>query len=177
MLKRFEVENFKGFKDKLIFNLSAYKYNFYKELIHNNIVNKALIYGRNGIGKTNLGIALFDIVYHLTDKDTLNSNYLINYLNLNSNKEYAEFKYIFIFDNDELIYEYKKKDYNNLIEERLSVNGKLIILYNYFNKTNNYIDENIRGTLQVELIDNKLSILKYIYRNTPTNKKAQYIRS
>ena len=44
MLKRFEVKNFKGFKDKLVFDLSATReYAFNTEFICNNIVNKALI--------------------------------------------------------------------------------------------------------------------------------------
>ena len=62
MLKRFEVENFKGFKDRLILDLTARDYKFNEDLAVNGIVNKGIIYGKNGIGKSNLGIALFDIV-------------------------------------------------------------------------------------------------------------------
>ena len=83
MLKRFEVENFKGFQNKLIFDLEAREYPFNESLVVNGIVNKALIYGKNGIGKSTLGIALFDIVGHLTDKEKMSSMYLINYINLN----------------------------------------------------------------------------------------------
>ena len=68
MLKRFEVENFKGFNDKIVFDLTAREYSFNPLLVNNGIVNKAIIYGKNGIGKSSLGIALFDIVRHLTDK-------------------------------------------------------------------------------------------------------------
>ena len=64
MLKRFEVKNFKGFKDDLVFDLEAREYEFNKNLVINGIVNKAIVYGKNGIGKSNLGIALFDIVSH-----------------------------------------------------------------------------------------------------------------
>ena len=77
MLKRFEVENFKGFKDRLVFDLQAREYEFNKNLISNGIVNKGIIYGKNGIGKSNLGIALFDIVLHLTDKERLPVQYQI----------------------------------------------------------------------------------------------------
>ena len=89
MLKRFEVENFKGFKDRLVFNLESREYEFNKNLIVNNIVNKAIVYGKNGIGKSNLGIALFDIVLHLTDKERMPIKYLTNYLNLDSSKALA----------------------------------------------------------------------------------------
>lgn len=66
-------------------------------------------------------------------------------------------------------YNYAKFDVNNLFEEELIVNGNKIIKYNYFNKVGNFIDESIVNNLNIELIDNKLSIIKYIYRNTPTN--------
>ena len=173
MLRKFEVENFKGFKDRIVFDLQAREYEFNKNLVINGIVNKGIIYGKNGIGKSNLGIAIFDIVLHLTDKERMPIQYLANYLNLDSLKEYAEFKYDFIFGNDEIIYEYKKRDPYYLIEEKLTINGKLALLYNYFDKSNNYIDEqSLVGNLQVELLDNKLSIIKYIYRNTPTNQES-----
>ena len=105
MLKRFEVENFKGFQNKLIFDLEAREYPFNESLVVNGIVNKALIYGKNGIGKSTLGIALFDIVGHLTDKEKMSSMYLINYINLNSNRPNARFRYCFQFDENEVIYD------------------------------------------------------------------------
>ena len=105
MLKRFEVENFKGFKERLIFDLQAREYEFNKNLVVNGIVNKGIIYGKNGIGKSNLGIALFDIVLHLTDKERMNPIYLTEYLNLDSEKPYTEIKYIFMLGDDEVIYE------------------------------------------------------------------------
>ena len=169
MLKKFEVQNFKGFKEKLVFDLAARDYVFNKTLIQNNIVNKAIVYGKNGVGKSCLGIALFDIVSHLTDKERMPSKYLVNYLNLESNKKVATFKYYFQFVEDEIIYEYDKVDQNNLVQEKLTVNGKLVLFYNYFNQENNYIDKELIGELNVYLLDNKLSIIKYIYRNTPSN--------
>lgn len=176
MLKRFEIENFKGFKNRLVFDLSAREYEYNKKLINNSIVNKGIIYGKNGIGKSNLGIALFDIVLHLTDKERMPLQYLTNYLNLDSNKEYAEFKYYFVFDDDEIIYEYKKKDPFYLIDEKVIINNKEVLYFNYFDKSNNHINEDLIGNLKIELIDNKLSIIKYIYRNTPTNQESPFYK-
>lgn len=172
MLKRFEVENFKGFKDRLVFDLQAREYEFNKNLISNGIVNKGIIYGKNGIGKSNLGIALFDIVLHLTDKERLPVQYLSNYINLDSDKPFAEFKYTFIFEDDEVVYEYKKKEAYYLIEESLTINNSQVLFYNYFDKKDNFVDKSLIGNLQIELLDNKLSIIKYIYRNTPTNQDS-----
>lgn len=172
MLKRFEVENFKGFKDRLVFDLTAREYEFNKNLVVNGIVNKGIVYGKNGIGKSNLGIALFDIVLHLTDKERMPLQYLTNYLNLDSDKQYAEFKYCFVFDDDEVVYEYKKRDSFYLIDEKLTINNKEMLYYNYFDKKNNFIDNDLVGNLKIELLDNRLSVLKYIYRNTPTKQES-----
>ncbi len=174
MLKRFEVENFKGFKDRLVFDLTARDYEFNKDIVKDGIVNKGIIYGKNGIGKSNLGIALFDIVSHLTDKEKFPPQYYSNYLNLDSNTECAEFKYVFQFDGDEVTYIYHKASPFNLIDEELHINNKRVLYYNYFKKDKNFIDKELIGELKVELIDNKLSVLKYIYRNTPTSPSSPF---
>ena len=54
------------------------------------------------------------------------------HLNLDSTKEYAEFKYCFVFDDDEVVYEYKKRDSFYLIDEKLTINGKEVLYFNYF---------------------------------------------
>ena len=108
MLKKFEVENFKGFDKKITFDLTAREYNYNASLVKNGIVNKAIVYGKNGIGKSSLGIGLFDIIIHLTDKEKLQPIYLVNYRNYNTNQAYAKFIYYFQFDKDEIIYEYAK---------------------------------------------------------------------
>ena len=174
MLKHFEVENFRGFKDRLVFDLTARDYDFNKELVHDGVVNKGIIYGKNGIGKSNLGVALFDIVWHLTDKEKMPSIYVTPYLNLNSGKEFAEFKYCFQFDRDEVVYEYRKQNVNFLIDEKLTINGKLVLYRHYFKPEHNFMDAEFAKGLNVELIDNRLSVLKYIYRNTPTNPESPF---
>ena len=132
MLKKFEVENFKGFKNNIVFDLSAREYAFNKNLVLNDVVNKAIVYGKNGVGKSSLGIAIFDIVGHLTDKERMQVRYLINYLNLESKKKFAKFVYTFQFDEDIVVYEYAKRDPNNLIYEKLMINNKIVIDYNFF---------------------------------------------
>lgn len=172
MIKKFEVENFKGFKTKLTLDLSAREYAFNKNLVINDIVNKAIVYGKNGVGKSSLGIALFDIIWHLTDKERMPLQYLSNYLNLDSNKPFATFHYEFQFDEDEVIYEYGKRDPEYLIYESLWINQKQVINYNYFDIKYRFVDKELCGDLNIELIDNRLSVLKYIYRNRPTNSSA-----
>ena len=55
MLKKFKVCNFKSFEKEFILDLSATNgYAFNTECIRNGIVNCAMVYGYNGIGKSNL---------------------------------------------------------------------------------------------------------------------------
>lgn len=171
MLKRFEVTNFKGFKDTLVFDLSARDYTFNSGIVKQDIVNKAIIYGKNGIGKSSLGIALFDIVSHLTDKEAMPSEYLMNYRNLETEELEVAFKYYFVFDNDEVVYEYVKLKRDFLFLETLTINGRRVVDYCYFSddEKDRYVDRRLIGDLNIDLSDNKLSIIKYIYRNTPTN--------
>ncbi len=169
MIKKFEVENYKGFAKRLVWDLTARDYAFNRNLVQNGIVNKALVYGKNGTGKTSLGLALFDITFHLTDKTRLNANYLMNYRNMTALEKPVSFFYTFQFDNDEVFYEYQKYDQDNLLCEKLTVNGKVLLDYNYFEKGKQFISPDLQGSLNIELVDNKLSVLKFIYRNTPTN--------
>lgn len=169
MLKIFEVENFRGFDSPVEINFTAGSYAFNDSIVRNGIVKNAIIYGKNGVGKSALGIAMFDIVAHLTDNERILDDYLLPYLNLQGNRGVARFRYVFDFDGTEIEYEYEKRDVGNLVSERLFVGGELLIDYDYRDRGRHYIKPGFVGRLNVNLPDNKLSILKYIYRNTPTN--------
>lgn len=172
MLKRFEAENYKGFSKRLIWDLNARDYSFNRHLVQNGIVNKAIIYGKNGIGKSTLGLALFDITLHLTDNERINAGYLSNYTNLHQPDDPVSFTYVFQFENDEVIYNYQKKGPDYLLNEQLFFNGEKVLDYDYFDKEKQYISEKLKSSLNIDLVDNKLSVIKFIYRNTPTNFNA-----
>ena len=130
MLKKFTVQNFKNFEDITLDFGNIGNYNFKENVIKNNILSKMLILGKNGSGKSNVGLAIFDIINHLTDKEKKLNEYK-NYLNYNlSNKDNAFFCYIFQFDSEKVKYEYKKIDSETIVEEKLYINDKLCIEYN-----------------------------------------------
>lgn len=168
MLQRFEIENYRGFSKKFVFDLTARDYTFNQNLVYNGIVEKAIIYGKNGIGKSALGFALFDIITHLTDNKSLP---IENYRNLDNIDKPAKFCYVFKFGNEIIRYEYEKLAQDDLCWEKLSLNEKTLIDYNYTSPSNEnrFVSDELRGNLNISLPDNKLSIMKYIYRNTPTN--------
>ena len=95
MLKKFSVTNFRQFNDTLEFDLTSSNYAFNQGCVKDGIVKFALIYGENGTGKTNLGKAIFDSVSHLTDFTSMKSEKY--FLNANSNKPTALFRFEFLF--------------------------------------------------------------------------------
>lgn len=98
MLKKFSVENFKGFRDKITLDIgSPSNYGFHPEVIESNCITKGIIYGINGCGKSNLGLAIFDVITHLTEKQKLLQKYDF-YLNMSGRKSFAEFEYTFVFE-------------------------------------------------------------------------------
>ena len=70
MLKLFEVAEFKNFSKKMTVDFSdVHDYQFHTDCITNGLIGKMIIYGRNSVGKSNLGLAMFDVVSHLTDQN------------------------------------------------------------------------------------------------------------
>jgi AAA15 family ATPase/GTPase len=166
MLKRFSVENFKGFKDKIVFDIgSPSNYGFHKEMIDGNCIMKGIIYGINGSGKSNLGLAIFDLITHLTEKQKLLQSYDF-YLNMSGRKSFAEFEYAFIFDGHDLVYRYSKMDVDELKEESLSIDGKEVIYYDFLAKDGFTLLEG-SNTLNASIKnESPISRVKYVNSNS-----------
>ena len=166
MLRKFKVSNFKSFENDFELDLTDVSgYEFNKDCIKNSIVNNALIYGHNGVGKSNLALAIFDIIEHLTDK---NKNELVyeNYLNAFSKSGIAEFSYEFLINSKIVVYEYKKTDYKAIAYERLLIDGEELVLLDRQKDSNAIIRFKGTETLKTTLDNNELSILKYIKNNS-----------
>jgi len=173
MLKKFEVENFKGFKENLSFDLTTNKkYVYNPKFVEKGIVRKALVFGENGKGKSNLCEALMDITFHLVDKQ---KDPLLNgvYLNGYSQKHMATFKYHFQFGSKRVIYEYAKTSASDLCYEKLSVNDAEILYYRYFDDGINNVTK-IEGAEKLNKIQlpPQLSMIKFIYSNTAQEEKS-----
>ena len=166
MLKKFSVENFKGFKDKITFNIgSPSNYSFNSEIIEHGCVTKGIVYGINSCGKSNLGLAIFDIIIHLTEKQKLLQGYDF-YLNMSGRKSFAEFEYVFVFDNHEVIYKYRKTDVNTLQDESLSIDDKEVIYYDFVRREGFTLLEG-SDTLNVSIKnESPISRVKYVNSNS-----------
>ena len=139
MLKLFEVKGFKNFKNTITLDFSKVRdYKFNPECISNGLLGKTIVYGKNSVGKTNLGLAMFDIVSHLTSNQIDNDLY-DNYMSMHSSiwPWNVKFRYVFSFGNETIDYSYDKNGSRELQYERIKLNGKLLYEYNYLGKSGN----------------------------------------
>ncbi|EMD6531154.1 ATP-binding protein [Citrobacter freundii] len=172
MIYKFEVEGFKGFEHKLSFDLSHQKnYEFNQECIRDGVIRKSIVYGKNGIGKSNLGLALFDIVSHLTDYNVSKSLYG-GYVNANNESNTVKFKYEFKFHNDILVYSYEKESIDKIISENVVINN--IVVADYDRRTGSSASFNLSGTetLNTNMSDSPISIVRYIKNNAVINDES-----
>lgn len=166
MLKKFQVENYRGFKNTLLWDLSDTRdYGFRKNLIDNKIVKKSVVFGRNGSGKSSLCTAVVDITAHLLDaeKDDV-SQHLYTYVG--NEDRFATFTYIFQFGKDEVIYTYCKANLTTLLLEAIAVNGKKMLVHNFIDEKDNFIRIPGAENLRTKGLQKQLSVVKYIYNNT-----------
>lgn len=132
MLTRFKVSGYRNFITEIDFDLThTGRYDFNRNLIKDGIINKGLIYGKNGSGKSNLGRAIFDIEKNLMLNNQQNLfAYDVNptYRCLDS-KEDVFFSYSFQFGKDHLVYEYTKKDPFHVTTEKVTVNNEVMLSF------------------------------------------------
>lgn len=166
MLAKFKVSNFKSFDKDFLFDLTDISgYNFNAECIKDGLVNNALVYGHNGVGKSNLGLAIFDIIEHLTDQEK-NENEYSEYLNGYNKSSYADFFYEFLINSKKVNYEYKKSDYKTIVYEKFSINDEVLVEID--RNISNIATINFKGaeTLKSDIKNNELSVLKYVKNNS-----------
>ena len=127
MIKKFAVTNYRGFASKIEFNLSnPRRYDFNAFAIDNGVVKNGIIYGPNGCGKTNLGLAIFDIVNHLTQRKKMD-DYYDNFVYAGNSDQSVDFEYSFVFGNQSVEYAYSKSREGSLLKETLIVDGHLYL--------------------------------------------------
>lgn len=174
MIKSFSVKNYKNFKEEVTLDFSDYRdYKYNEYAIKNNLLNTAIIYGKNSSGKSNFGLALFDITTHLVDKQQ-NMEQHTFFLNVESVEKVAHFTYEFQFDQDIVKYHYRKLDSTHLAYEEMILNDTKIFSYNFESKQ---LDKNRMDLINADQLifnyrDTNISILRFIANNTQQSKHS-----
>lgn len=164
MLSKFSVEGFKAFNQKFVLDLSTTcNYEFNSEAVKDGIVNRGIIYGFNSCGKSNLGLALFDIISHITDKNC-DTMLFSPYLNLDAEVGFASFEYCFVFKGKSVVYRYKKSDLETLIWESLWIDNREVLQYDFL-KNQGFVK--LAGAQQLDLVasSSNISRVKYVRSN------------
>lgn len=167
MLLKFSVQNFRGFKDRLEWDLShPNHYDFNTHAIKNGIVKNGIIYGPNGSGKSNFGLAVFDLVNHLTQK-AKKSDYYSNFVNAMALSAPVKFEYTFLFGENVVEYKYAKQQDAKLLNENVSVNGKTYL----YRDTEKLItgEFTMAEQIQKEFLasERPVSLLSFLWSNYP----------
>ncbi len=165
MLQEFKVRNYKNFRDELVFSLKTTKnYEFNKNIIKDDIIKSSIVIGGNATGKTNLGYAMLDIIWHLTDKNRKDFGWAPNYYNSDT---IVHFDYTFRFGDSTVVYRYEKQQVDKVIREELLIDNKKVILSDYSEMK---IELKGAETLNPENYNHDISLVKYVYANTILDK-------
>ena len=171
MLRKFSVQNYKNFRNRVVLdftNTRDYRYN--EECIRTGLLNKALLIGRNASGKTNLGYALFDIVYTLTDKLSHDAQRdKVSFINGLTNSPEAVFRYEFQQGDGIIEYEYHKTEPFVITYECLKADDRVIFEFDYHTGLRDVrgLKDYNAGSLETDSLDGSMSVLKYVARSTP----------
>ena len=190
MLKRFEVSNFKNFKQGIVLDFGMVGgYQFCKDCITDNLLGKILIYGRNATGKTNFGKAIMDIA------SILNEGYVQFSLFMNEDDLLSEstlFCYTFGFGVDEIRYEYHRGQEQEIQFETLSINDRRIYECNFVERkfdfsnlgyigaetlnTERFLKSNLTLQGEENVRGQRLSFLRWLLNNSVLQKESLLLR-
>ena len=172
MLIKFAVKNFRGFVERLVWDLSCpSNYTFNTYAVKDGVVKNGIVYGPNGSGKTNFSVALFDIVNHLTQKSK-QPDYYQNFVYGGDSTLNVDFEYTFKFGKIIIEYKYSKNILGVLVKESLVVDGLSV-----FNRgiDSLELDEiqypiNPDAKRNLQMNANSISIVNYLLTSYPLAK-------
>lgn len=167
MLKSFSVKNFRGFKDRITLSLKTDdKYDFNADAVAENTVMHGAIYGVNGSGKSNLGLAMVDIAHNIQQETERWYPLIESYTNGDSESELAEFDYELEFCGSKVHYSYKKNDLNSIDYESLEIDGKRLLFIDRQNSSSAEINMSGASGLKRMIESTSLSLVRYVHMNT-----------
>lgn len=129
MLRSFSVKNFRQFREELTFDFTNTRdYQFNPMCVKDSLIQKAIIYGKNAVGKTSLMAAMQDIYFTTIGRLAVSADY--PFRNADSDDdETIHFHYTFLLDGVIVDYQYEKTDYSHVVSEKLSFDDTIVFEY------------------------------------------------
>ena len=173
MLAKFAVTNFRGFEKRIELDLTKPRdYGFNSFAIKDGIVKNGIIFGNNGSGKTSFGLAISDIVNHITQK-WKKHDYYMNFVFAGAPDKPVVFEYVFHFKDHIVEYTYSKDMNGFLQSEKLFVNSKQIFSREdksfEIDETEFPMEKNIKINLASNA--NKVPIVNFLLTSYPLAKE------
>lgn len=183
MLRFFSVKNFRQFREELIFDFTNTRdYQFSPKCVKDGLINKAIIYGKNAVGKTSLMEAMRDIYYMTIG--TYTPDFEAPYRNADADDtETMQFRYVFQLDDTIIDYSYEKTDYTNVVAEKLSIDKTVVFEYDRIKNAFNFDRADSIGAEQLNWeafrqmnsnedstgVMGSLTALRFVFNNTAMN--------
>ena len=126
----FSVEGFRGFTDKCVWDLKRHhKYAFGSEFVYGDVIYRPIVFGPCAAGKTDLGLALMDIVCTMGNA-TPAPEYGRDrsYINMYTEDGLAKFSYSFLIGGHTVRYSYSKRSFRQMCYEALAVDDAPIFV-------------------------------------------------
>lgn len=169
MLEKFAVTNFRGFAERIEWDLSRHAaYAFNDFAIKDGIIKNGIIYGPNGSGKSNFSMAVFDIENHLSSK-WKDPDYYSNFAYLGREGVPVKFEYVFAFGGSELKYTYSKNVQGALVSEKLILDCQTVFSRSeqglYIDSLSFPIADSVKDS--IEKSTNGMSIVKFLVTSFP----------
>lgn len=178
MLVKFAVTNYRGFANRIEWDLSKpSNYSFNTFAIKDGIIKNGIVYGPNGSGKSNFAMAIFDITNHLSQK-WKKVNYYDNFTYTGKLNFPVKFEYAFKFRDDTLQYTYSKSPDGKLEEEELVVNNKLIFCNKNSVLTLDDVEFPMDSAVKANLANNanNVSIVNFLLTSYPLAKEHYLLK-
>lgn len=166
MLTKFSVKNFRNFKERVEFDLATQKqYEFNTDVVKDGCVKHGMLYGKNGEGKSNLGLALVELTSHLHHEDTKYAELGNTFLNAASEDLLAEFSFDFYLNKHNVTYSYGKNESRIIQYERLEIDNQIVVEWD--KNQGGRLKTSLLGTetLNSDLSDYNGSAINYIKNN------------
>ena len=180
MLKRFEVSNYRNFRNSFVLDLrTSHDYQFNTQCVKDGLVNNGIIYAKNARGKSNLGHAIMDIRNNFTRADRLSRNMDVSddpgFLNADGPADgAAHFSYLFEIAGSEVAYEYWKDADQRIRREKLTVDGTVAFSYDHL--LTRMLEQNLSiigaENANWQFGDAEISLLSYLTNTVPSERSS-----